>query len=343
MKTERLLQLDGLRGISSLFIVLFHYWTVLCNTDVSKIPKAYHLKNLFINSQYGVEVFFTLSGFVVAYSYKSQISELSLPEYMKPRLRKLIVPLILVDVWLTVQSLLYCYHTHTKIMVSMGWVENVFPISSVTWFVDVLLLNYLLYYLVTKFVKTDAIYFVVNIVFIIIGYSILVISPNLPFMYNVNGRSYTSFFIGVLICELYKKGILKKYKILIKSADVIILLMFILSAIWDINSVWGDFDKAFRFIIAPVVICTPLVCKKISNLLKIKFFQRLGKLSMAIYFSHHGYLVLLKYVNIMFYMEWNFSSLKTCVIILLFVLPVAMLFNFILKRVNHGIMALQKV
>ena len=344
MRKKRYLQLDGLRGLTSLFIVLFHYYTILCNMDHTLIPKRQYLESVFLYSQYGVEIFFTLSGFALAYAYKTKITDLSFGAFLKPRVIKLIIPLLLVDVWITVQSFMYSMltgipfqydawrHLTSVAMISMGWVENVFPIASVTWFVDVLFLNYILYYLITKFAKSRYQYIGLCGCMILLGYAILVFEFDLPFLYNANGRGYTSFFVGVVLAELWQLGSIQKHRITVKRFGIVSLILIVCAVIGDITLVLGDFDKVFRFFLVPVLMGNLLVNERLKCLFETPLFQKLGKISMAIYFSHSCYLLLLKYLNEVFSLGLNFSSLRVCLIVMVSVLPIAVGFNFLLQK-----------
>lgn len=61
MQNNRLEVLDSLRGLAALFVVLYHYTTRYY--DFYKVEKDYQLS--FTYGNYGVEVFFIISGFVI--------------------------------------------------------------------------------------------------------------------------------------------------------------------------------------------------------------------------------------------------------------------------------------
>jgi peptidoglycan/LPS O-acetylase OafA/YrhL len=62
----RFLFLDGLRGIAAMMVVLFHLHDNLRPAVQSWFPPA--LSTLFLNGNLGVDIFFVLSGFVIAHS-----------------------------------------------------------------------------------------------------------------------------------------------------------------------------------------------------------------------------------------------------------------------------------
>ena len=69
--------LDGLRGISAVFVVLFHYSVYLRPISV---PNAY----------LAVDLFFIMSGFVIGLAYENRLrNSLSVPGFIKLRLVRL--------------------------------------------------------------------------------------------------------------------------------------------------------------------------------------------------------------------------------------------------------------
>ena len=65
---QRLKFLDGLRGIAALSVVLFHHYTFLKSATAFPFPPFFEA--LFSRGYLGVQIFFVLSGFVIAYSMR---------------------------------------------------------------------------------------------------------------------------------------------------------------------------------------------------------------------------------------------------------------------------------
>lgn len=62
--------LDGLRGVAALAVVLFHFNGTLKDHHFHLMPKW--IDSLFEFGHYGVQIFFVLSGFVIAYSLRKE-------------------------------------------------------------------------------------------------------------------------------------------------------------------------------------------------------------------------------------------------------------------------------
>lgn len=100
---ERFLLLDGLRGVAAVFIVQRHAEPMLGNA----LPSSY----------LGVDLFFALSGFVLAHAYGAALASgrMSALSFMKARLLRL-YPLYLVALALTVGYYLRMYHAGLPVM-----------------------------------------------------------------------------------------------------------------------------------------------------------------------------------------------------------------------------------
>mgnify|MGYP001178565260 CR=1 FL=1 len=69
MKSKRLYELDGLRGIAALWVGLHHFWGAIQQREVGWVPEW--VGNFFDAGFLGVDIFFVLSGFVIMHSVSS--------------------------------------------------------------------------------------------------------------------------------------------------------------------------------------------------------------------------------------------------------------------------------
>ena len=68
-RKNRIVFLDGLRGIAVVAVVIFHIWNNAGLTEVEKsCPRL--INAAFMTCGNGVEIFFVISGFVIAYSVR---------------------------------------------------------------------------------------------------------------------------------------------------------------------------------------------------------------------------------------------------------------------------------
>ena len=72
--------LDGLRGLATLVVVIFHFMEIII---------AGFINNFISHGYLAVDFFFCLSGFVVSYAYDSRIANMGLLTFIKLRLIRL--------------------------------------------------------------------------------------------------------------------------------------------------------------------------------------------------------------------------------------------------------------
>jgi peptidoglycan/LPS O-acetylase OafA/YrhL len=74
-------ELDGLRGVAAIVVVVFHIFETFSGGD--------HEKQIINPGYLAVDFFFVLSGFVIGYAYDDRWSKMSLGEFFKRRLIRL--------------------------------------------------------------------------------------------------------------------------------------------------------------------------------------------------------------------------------------------------------------
>ena len=70
-KDRRFEFLDGLRGIAALLVTCLHFYTLIGERSAASFPQF--IDYLLKNGNYGVQIFFVLSGFVIAYSIRQEL------------------------------------------------------------------------------------------------------------------------------------------------------------------------------------------------------------------------------------------------------------------------------
>lgn len=216
---KRLDQIDGLKLMFCMGIVLVHYFSMLGSGNSEQVPYWNILQLAYRFGYMGVEAFFLFSGFLMAYAYKEKIAKLSFVEFIKSRFKVLypmtaasmlagimvcLVDGILFEYEITGKPVNLWYIFLSFTLTQTGWVEEVInPYGSATWFVCVLLLVYIIYFLICKITNNNEKYIACCVLMFFIGWICLKQKFHYPFLYESTGRGYTCFFLGVLIYELY--------------------------------------------------------------------------------------------------------------------------------------------
>ena len=161
------------------------------------------------------------------------------------------------------------------------------------WFVDVLLLCYLLYYAVAKLGKKDRTYIGLCAVMVLLGWICLEHSPRLPFLWAFDGRGYTTFFLGALLAEFQTK-VTKTWRVKISSVwGAFIVLFFIFHLVVGFENVFGEFGTSnyvryFEYVAAPGLILSILNLNVPDRIFSWKPLLQLGALSSMIYYIHNN-------------------------------------------------------
>jgi len=112
-------------------------------------------------------------------------------------------------------------------------------------------------------------------------------SISLPFLYTKSCRGYLSFFVGVLVAELYKylkeKKLEKKYAKVVGTILLFVLIVEIMSRIFQGDSCFGNIQLFCTVFIFPATIfCVVILADKYT----FPISRKLGKLTMSIYMTH---------------------------------------------------------
>lgn len=208
--------------------IVFIMMIVLMHTGATY---GYPLENLTVirniysyGGMYGNYFFFICSGFFIALHYADSISEYSITceQFMKKRIAKVypvyfcasvvqVILLVREGTVITVKELVL-----NILLVTTGWIEDVYPFLFPAWFFSQLIICYLVFYLITKQEKNKNILYILAIIG---GYIILIADYKIPFLYRHDGEGLCNFFVGVMLCQIHRvfirQNILTKAKILI--------------------------------------------------------------------------------------------------------------------------------
>lgn len=90
------------------------------------------------------------------------------------------------------------------VLVSRGWIVEINPIvNAPAWFLCILILLDLVYILINQLVKDKKVKNGIWVAIILIGIAGFYNNRGIPFLYSSNCRVYVSFFIGVLVYQIY--------------------------------------------------------------------------------------------------------------------------------------------
>ena len=319
------------------------------------VPWMLHAKYFFEYSKNAVELFFMLSGFLTAWHYRGRIREMSFISYFKQHYGKLLGASLAVNLWALVNSIIrlkigltdgVCSPTPLRfalsvLMINTGWFtsysQTLLPINTTMWFIDVLLLCYLIYYAIGALVKNTPAYIALCAVMVGIGWICLEHTPGLPFLWSFNGRGYAPFFLGALLSE-FQSNVSRKWRSRISLIWLtFIAAFFVFHTIVGFEQVFGNFGtlnyvRYFEFVAAPGLILAALNLQPVERILSWEALIWLGALSSAIYYVHNNWMEDCMIVNALAGYPVDLRAFPAFLILLATAIPIAMLYRGIEKR-----------
>ena len=313
MDKSRLTSLDFIKVIIATLIV-FHHYQYLSGVKFNHIN--FYGGRIYYG--YLVELFFMISGFLMQKSYEHKEGD-SLKEIKKRLIR--IYPMCIISMIFTIivmgitGEIKYSFIQiiTSLLLVSRGWFVEINQIvNAPTWFLCILILLDFVYILINQLVKDKKVKNEIWVVIILIGIVGFYNNKGIPFLYSSNCRGYVSFFIGVLIYQIYDN----KSK---RNITLISLIGFLLGVVQIAVSLGWLWYKLV-ILIYPSIIMIVANLKQISN----KVIVLLGNATYEVYLWHFPLFYLLKaivnevnisvnahwiYMLIYVFIVWAFSLL----------------------------------
>lgn len=339
---EQFNQFNGLKVFFCAWIVVYHY-SANVNQDISLLPFS-PINKLFPLGHLGVDFFFMLSGFLIAYTYKQKIVHMTFFTFIKRRFRILwwsvvfsvtlaIFTLFLQNLLLGTKNYPNFYNLMTSLtLTKTGFLENSSPYGSASWFVHVLLLCYIFYFLIVKICQRyNQIYVPLCTLLMILGIICKKYNLSLPFLFVRNGNGYCSFFLGILFFEFYKSKLFNHQNISILSSSIL-LVLGIFTTKYGFDKVFGNFKLSFSLFVVPAIIYAALNIKWLAKLLSCKLLSLLSIITMPIFLSHQSVMSIIWGLNIYFNFHFEFQNKIYFFINMLIILISAILWYFLLEK-----------
>jgi peptidoglycan/LPS O-acetylase OafA/YrhL len=302
MNSNRFILLDGLRGIAALGVVIMHF-----------TQHGNHMP-LFQSAGLAVDLFFCLSGFVIAWSYYEKLrAGMKFSLYVKKRLIRL-YPMFIIGLFFGVIAFLFKFSLKTNeysifdiflatLINSVylpyfvdsvpGRIDGIFLVNSPAWSLFFELVANLLFVLTVKLSRNMLICITIPFGMWLIYVGILFdTTPGWSTINFVGGfpRVGYSFMVGVLLYKFsYKFESIPKLNPIIIS---VILIAMLLLPLADVVQYW----VFSSLIILPLIVLFGGHSVVAQNLLS-KSFTYLGYISYPLYCLHKPFLVIWDSIN----------------------------------------------
>ena len=296
-------EIDGLRFVAIVSVVLFHLFGFIENKDGSVYNNTYNfdfIANFLKNGNLGVQLFFVLSGFILglpfAKHYLKGSNKVSLKSYFLRRISRLEPPYIIVMFLLLIGSTLISKNLSNtegfqSFLASIAYMHNFIYaepsfINTVAWSLEIEIQFYILAPILSLF-------FSINnnltrrflLIFTIIVFSVFSLLITLPFLSILDYLQY--FLVGFLLVDFYLiEGVTNKTSILRNSFTIIALLLIFIS-----NEKYFDsfFQKIIWNISVLILIFSSyynIILRKSIRFFSLKTITNIGGMCYTIYLLH---------------------------------------------------------
>lgn len=347
---KRFNELDGLKIFFALGVVLHHYWCHEGGYNVANCPKFSAF--VYLYGWLGVEFFFILSGFLMEHTYRKIIDALSFPQFMGRRLKSLYAPYLCAEcagIFVSFIDYVLCQGQfvfgkgyqitvagiiRSFSMTMQGWNNGTYPFMGATWFINVLILCYALYFAVLRFAKwcrIKPVYFYIAVMLFAWGFHKM--GCKMPFLLPHSTYGYWAFFVGCILYNVQQSGVFNK-KIYILVLDFIVLFFLLVGHKLGMSEIFGDLRLSFIFLVFPVLILTVENLPIAKRLFSCKVLTFASKYSMDIYLTHMAVLYMTLIFNQYFGWNLNFASYKVLGCILLIIFAFAFVWHHVMAIVT---------
>ena len=238
-------EVDGLRFVAILSVVLFHLYGFIEYKDNSFYNSSYNFNfvlNLIKNGNFGVELFFVLSGFILglpfARYYLLNGRIISIKSYFLRRLSRLEPPYIIVMFSLLIGSIFISKNLSItdgtqSFLASIGYMHNFIYaepslINTVAWSLEIEIQFYILAPLLSLFFSIkNNITRRTLLIFITLFFSVFSILVTLPFLSILDYLQY--FLLGFLLVDFYLIEKVKNKTSILRNIFTIISFLIIFS------------------------------------------------------------------------------------------------------------------
>lgn len=322
LNDKRIISLDGLRGIFIILITLGHTCSI-GNIGFGLI---------------GNIGFFMLSGFFMYNDgtlLSIQSGNIKLSTFIYKRLYK-IYPTYLIT--FVIQLLMDGVRNLAEILANVflvhsGWFWDSVTYNGPSWFLSTLLLVYIIYYYIVRFVKKENLIYIIGVI-AIAAWTLSTYYFDIPFLYNRTMIGICSFMIGCLLRKVSSSSIATRFHRTLNCLISMMLLVIVLGWIaFGVQKALGDKEMIFVYILLPGIIWLSISSRAVKWILSLPMFSFLGEISMQIFLWHMIIANLLK-KTFMRSWDWEALDVKAEIIYIVIVVIWCFLCNAVMKKIK---------
>jgi len=300
----RFTQLDGLRGISSLMIIFYHF-------EKMYTPEIFYNFFFIRQGQIFVDVFFIMSGFVIYYHYNTINSNYDFLKFIKKRFFRLYPLLFTTSIFFLIfyffrdylfnNGYSHLFNFNTSQLSNDLWdfletvlltnsnllLGNSIGVNSPSWSISAEIICYFIFGILTIYNKRPT----VKVGLIIISSYFLISFSDTYFATRDFGflRGIIGFNYGAILCWIYNNYGNKIINSKISHNNLFLILTTLMFLVW-MNLLNIDLiNKGAMILLTPIIISFlvfSIIIYQKKLFLKNRIFQFFGNISYSIYLNH---------------------------------------------------------
>lgn len=336
VRTPRFEFIDGLRGLAALSVVLFHLNLAIQSHHPHAFPLF--LEELFSTGYLGIQVFFVISGFVIAYSLREvQINLSFFSQFFLRRSFRLDPPywmvifITLTLAWiasLTFKSEENFPFSLSQIVYNMFYLPDLLQVPliiPVAWTLCIEFQFYIIFALLLMIIQRTEMknfytFFIWSglALFSILQNTAWAVIPLKPVTFIPH---WYSFFLGCLTCWAMLGRIDKRFL----GWNYLMIV---------VCSYWTPTPHAIVSVGTALLIYSIFLWEGLHRVLRERFFQYLGRLSYSLYLIHWP--VGMKIVDLAYKLTNDYHPIAVLVVTLFLTILVADIFYRLIERPSHN-------
>lgn len=351
-KTERILSLDGLKGLCALGIAFFwHYRHFI----IESFPMYSVFKPLYDQGDALTDVFFIVSGLVIILRYEERIinKEIDFITFFSSRIKRIFPAVILSSIIVALLQFLhlllardifvypiYSYNLYDLFLnflgIQYGLLGETFSFNGPAWYISVLLFCYLIYYLIINILR-DKKDLIIPVYFLLIQVGLAIYKSDqsgLDYIFVI-GRGIAGYFVGGLLAKV----LLKREKLNEKVCGYFALIIIVICALITSYLGWGILGNVKKFTIiafGPLVILSIIFIPWLNSIFSSKFMVWLGNVSFEIFIWHFPVQLFIKIIEIIYEKKFDYSRVEMLLIYVCAVMVTVVFYKkFIANKLNN--------
>ncbi|MHB9093712.1 MAG: acyltransferase family protein [Eubacteriales bacterium] len=339
-ESPRIIELDALRGVAAIGVVLWHY-----SGHFNSKPLAAVFGPFYANGLYLVDFFFVLSGFVLSKAYFRDSRRYRLMENIVRRSARIyplhlftlglvfIGQLILVG-FLRKPSFIYRYNDFYHFILNLALTQSLgiqkgFSFNGPSWSVSTEFYVSILFFIILATSKKPTKALIGLLIFSMGLFSALISSGHIRFIDPSIFRTLLGFLVGVILFKFF--SYIRRFKTWLYDVAFFFILSLLIIAATS-NSMKFNYSEFVLVILGfPLLIFSVLNGLVVPRVLRFKLFSFFGDISFSLYLIHFPVQLYFHIAKAVGFASVNYEKPITLIVFAIITIGLASLCYFLLE------------